>query len=74
VQAVLLTLKRKQQDASGALVEIAKAMGDDELKQAAVEMGRSMKSSADELAGSLSKLAVSIARQGGGVEMAASSR
>lgn len=70
-QAVLLTLKRKQTDAAGAIAEIAKQMGNPELKAAAIEIQKAMKSSADDLASSLAKLAVTISRQGNGTHAGA---
>jgi hypothetical protein len=60
-QAVLVTLKRKQQDSADAFVTIARELDDSALRDAAVEFGRSMKSSADELARDLAMFATELA-------------
>ncbi|HET7027201.1 MAG TPA: hypothetical protein VFI28_05885 [Candidatus Limnocylindrales bacterium] len=62
--AVLLTMKRKQQDSASAVAKIAQKMGDQELKTAAAEMHKETKSSADELSGLLAQLAVQLASKG----------
>ncbi|HXG25864.1 MAG TPA: hypothetical protein VNL94_03310 [Candidatus Binatia bacterium] len=59
--AVLLNLKRKQQDSAAAMVRIARAVKDDEMRDAAIEFERESKSSARELAAALAELAVEIA-------------
>lgn len=59
--AVLLNLKRKQQDSADALVKIARDRGEPELRDAAAEMKKEIKSSADALAKSLADFAVRIA-------------
>jgi hypothetical protein len=64
LHAVLLTLKRKQQDASDAIVQVAREMGDEEMKQAAMEMHKETQASADELSKLLGKLAVDLAQRG----------
>jgi hypothetical protein len=61
--AVLLTMLRKQQDSSSAMVKIAREMNDDEVKEAATKMQKQIKSEADELATLLSQLAVEIATE-----------
>jgi len=69
--AVLLNMLRKQQDSAGAMVKIAREMGDDEVKTAATEMQKASKAGADELSTLLAQLAVQIAT---GKEPAAASR
>ena len=64
--AVLLNLKRKQQDAAGAILRIAREMGDAELKTAATEFQKETKGSAEELSTTLAQFAVQIATQGNG--------
>jgi len=59
--AVLLNLKRKQQDSADAMVKIARDRDETQLKEAASEMKKEIKSSADELAKSLADFAVRIA-------------
>jgi ABC-type enterochelin transport system substrate-binding protein len=59
--AVLLNLKRKQQDSADALIKIARREKNAELRTAATKMKREIKSSADQLAKSLSDFAVRIA-------------
>ena len=61
-QAVLLNLKRKQQDSADAVVKIARDRGETELRDAATEMKKEIKASADELAKSLADFAVRIAQ------------
>jgi hypothetical protein len=60
-QAVLIALKRKQQDSAGAFVRIARDLDDTQLRDAAVEFGRATKTSADALADDLSWFAVELA-------------
>jgi hypothetical protein len=64
--AVLLNLKRKQQDSGAAMIKIARAMKDDKMREAATEFERETKSSAQELADELAAFAVSIATMDGG--------
>ena len=61
--AVLLTMLRKQQDSSGAMIKIAQETDDREVKDAAVKMQKQTKSEADELATLLSQFAVQIATE-----------
>ena len=60
-QAVLITLKRKQQDSAGAVLKIARELGDTELRDAALEMQKGIKAGAQELADDLALFAVEIA-------------
>ena len=60
-QAVLINLKRKQQDSAGAMVKIARDQGDTDLRDAALEFGKATKASAQELADDLAEFAVEIA-------------
>ena len=59
--AVLLNLKRKQQDSADAVVKIARDRKDTELRDAAIQMKKEIKASADKLAKSLADFAVRIA-------------
>ena len=59
--AVLLNLKRKQQDSADALVKIARDRKETELRDAATTMKKEIKTSADGLAKSLADFAVRIA-------------
>jgi len=59
--AVLINLKRKQQDSAAAMLKIARDQKDTELRTAATEFGRSTKASAQELADDLALFAVEIA-------------
>ena len=59
--AVLLNLKRKQQDSSDAMIKIARDRKDTELRDAATKMKREIKASADGLGKSLAEFAVQIA-------------
>lgn len=59
--AVLLNLKRKQQDSADAMVKIARDRKEAELRDAATQMKKEIKSSADGLAKSLADFAVRIA-------------
>jgi hypothetical protein len=60
--AVLLNLKRKQQDSADAVVKIARDRKQTDLRDAATEMKKQIKASADELAKSLADFAVRIAQ------------
>jgi di/tripeptidase len=59
--AVLLNLKRKQQDSADAMVKIARDRKDTELRDAATKMKKEIKASADGLGKSLAAFAVRIA-------------
>lgn len=59
--AVLLNLKRKQQDSADALVKIARDRKDAELRDAGMKMKKEIKTGADGLAKSLADFAVRIA-------------
>ena len=59
--AVLINLKRKQQDSAAAMVKIAREQQDTELRDAATEFGKVTKSSAQDLADDLALFAVEIA-------------
>ncbi len=59
--AVLLNLKRKQQDSADAMVKIARDRKDTKIRDAALRMKKEIKGSADELAKSLAAFAVRIA-------------
>jgi hypothetical protein len=59
--AVLLSLKRKQQDSADAMIKIARDRKETEVRDAATKMKREIKSSADDLAKSLADFAVRIA-------------
>lgn len=59
--AVLLTLKRKQQDSAAAMLMIAREQGDAGLRDAARAFERGQKTGADALSDSLGTLAVRIA-------------
>jgi hypothetical protein len=63
--AVLLNLKRKQQDSASAMIKIAREMKDTEMREAAVEFEKGTKESANELADQLAVLAVRIATEQG---------
>jgi hypothetical protein len=63
--AVLLNLKRKQQDSGSAMLKIARAMKDVEMRDAAQEFARATKASAQELADELATFAVTIATANG---------
>ena len=60
-QAVLINLKRKQQDSAGAVLKIARERGDTELRDAALDMQKGIKAGAQELADDLAAFAVEIA-------------
>jgi hypothetical protein len=59
--AVLLTLKRKQQDSADALIKIARELGDRDLKLAVTTMKREVKRSGDALGKQLAAFALQIA-------------
>jgi len=59
--AVLLNLKRKQQDSADAVIKIARDRKETDLRDAATKMKKEIKASADGLAKSLSDFAVRIA-------------
>ena len=59
--AVLLNLKRKQQDSADALVKIARDRKDTQLREEAAAMKKEIKTGADGLAKSLADFAVRIA-------------
>jgi hypothetical protein len=59
--AVLLTLKRKQQDSAAAILQIAREMEDADLRDAARRFERSQRNGADTLADELAAFAVSLA-------------
>jgi hypothetical protein len=59
--AVLLNLKRKQQDSADAVIKIARDRKETELRDAATRMKKEIKASADGLAKSLADFAVRIA-------------
>jgi hypothetical protein len=63
--AVLLNLKRKQQDSGTAMLKIARAMKDVEMRDAAQAFARATKASAQELADELAAFAVTIATADG---------
>ena len=63
--AVLLNLKRKQQDSAGAMLKIAREMKDTEMRDAAAEFEKGTKESANELADQLAAMAVKIATEQG---------
>lgn len=59
--AVLLNLKRKQQDSADAMVKIARDRKETDLRDAATKMKKEIKASADALGKSLADFAVRIA-------------
>ena len=59
--AVLLSLKRKQQDSGAAMIKIARELGDTDLRDAAVDFERGQREGAKEIADSLAAFAVRIA-------------
>ena len=71
--AVLLNLKRKQQDSAGAMIKMARAMNDTEMKDAATKFEKETKASAQALSTELAALAVEIATQGRGAAAGRSS-
>jgi hypothetical protein len=63
--AVLINLKRKQQDSAAAMVKIAREMKENELRDSAKEFHKGQKESAQELADRLAEFAVTIATSEG---------
>jgi len=63
--AVLLNLKRKQQDSAAAMLKMAREMKNTEMRDAAQAFEKGTKESANELASQLANLAVKIATQDG---------
>ena len=61
--AVLLNLKRKQQDSADAMIKIARDRKETDLRDAATDMKKEIKASADQLAKSLANFAVQIAAE-----------
>ncbi|HEX7195490.1 MAG TPA: hypothetical protein VF364_01510, partial [Candidatus Limnocylindria bacterium] len=59
--AVLLNLKRKQQDSADALIKIARDRKDTDMRDTAMKMKKEIKTGADGLAKSLADFAVRIA-------------
>jgi hypothetical protein len=59
--AVLINLKRKQQDSAAAMVKIAREQKDTDLRDSALAFGKATKASAQELADDLALFAVEIA-------------
>jgi hypothetical protein len=62
--AVLLSMKRKQQDSAGSVLKIARAMKEPRLRDAAKQMQKKNKDASEKLAKSLSDFAVVIAGAG----------
>jgi hypothetical protein len=65
--AVLLTLARKQQDATVSLIKVAKEAGDQKLGRSARAMQHDLNSTTKQLADLLGAFAVRIASQGDGL-------
>jgi hypothetical protein len=63
--AVLLNLKRKQQDSATAMLKMARTMKDTKMRDAALAFEKGTRESARELADQLALLAVRIATQNG---------
>jgi hypothetical protein len=63
--AVLLNLKRKQQDSASAMLKMARTMKDTKMRDAAQAFEKGTRESAKELANQLAMLAVQIATQDG---------
>ena len=63
--AVLINLKRKQQDSAAAMVKIAREMNETDLRDSAKEFHKAQKESAQELADALADFAVVIATKEG---------
>ncbi|HUG47648.1 MAG TPA: hypothetical protein VMP67_04480 [Candidatus Limnocylindria bacterium] len=63
--AVLINLKRKQQDSAAAMVKIAREMKETELRDSAKEFHKAQKETAQELADALAEFAVTIATKNG---------
>lgn len=62
--AVLLSLKRKQQDSSSSMLKIANELGDQKVVASAKEMQQSLQQHTTELANSLADFGVRIAKKG----------
>jgi hypothetical protein len=63
--AVLVNLKRKQQDSGAAMIKIARATKDTAMRDAAKAFEKSTRTSAQELANELAEFAVAIATMNG---------
>ena len=63
--AVLVSLKRKQQDAAASIQKIARKLRDTEMRDQAGEFRKAMKQSSDDLVKQLGELAVLIATKDG---------
>ena len=63
-QAVVINALRKQQDAAGSIIKIARSLKDRDLAIEAREMQKASKTTADGLAKNLTELAVVIATEG----------
>jgi hypothetical protein len=63
--AVLINLKRKQQDSAAAMVKIAREMKEADLRDAAKEFHKAQKETSQELADRLADFAVTIATKNG---------
>ena len=63
--AVLVSLKRKQQDAAGSIQKIARKLRDTEMRDKAGEFQKAMKKGSDELVKQLGQMAVDIATKDG---------
>jgi hypothetical protein len=72
--AVLLNLKRKQQDSGAAMIKIARAMKDTPMRRAATEFAKATKTSAQDLANELAEFAVAIATADGAMTGGEASR
>jgi hypothetical protein len=68
--AVLLNLKRKQQDSASAMLKIARAQKDTKMRDAAQEFEKGTRESAKELSAELAAFAVKIAGSGNGTRSA----
>ena len=63
--AVLLNMKRKQQDAAASIQKIGRELGDTEVRDKAGEFQKAMKDGSEELVKQLGQLAVQIATKDG---------
>jgi hypothetical protein len=72
--AVLLNLKRKQQDSAAAMLKIARAQRNTKLRDAALQFERGTRESAKELSSQLASFAVRIATKGQGGRRAQAAR
>jgi hypothetical protein len=63
--AVLVSLKRKQQDAAGSIQKIARQLKDTEMRDKAGEFQKAMKAGSNELVKQLGQMAVQIAAKDG---------